>query len=104
VFLAGIQDQVNNYFAVHCEEAFRKLQKASELAGSSDPENHALLLTSVRRAVKSVADHFYPPAAEPILCSDGRTRLLGEDAYLNRLQVSATLGLRSVFGFGFTTG
>ena len=44
-----------------------------------------MLLTEVRRALKAAADHFYPPRAETVLCSDGKERVLGEDRYLNRL-------------------
>ena len=38
-FLASVQDQVNNYFAVHREDTYSKLQKASELVGSEQPED-----------------------------------------------------------------
>ena len=44
-----------------------------------------LLLTEVRRALKAAADHFYPPRAEAVVCSDGKERVLGDDRYLNRL-------------------
>lgn len=85
-FLATIQNQVNNYFAAHHEETFRKLQKASELVQSDKTEDLALALTAVRRAMKSIAEHFYPSSDKPHMCSDGKSRVLGEDSYLNRLE------------------
>lgn len=85
-FLASVQNTVNNYFAVRSEDAYRKLQKASDLAGSTNTEDHALLLTSVRRAIKAVADHFYPASSTPHTCSDGKVRTLSDDQYLNRLE------------------
>jgi len=36
--------------------------------------------------MKSAADYFYPPAENPIMCSDGKERKLGDDQYLNRLE------------------
>jgi hypothetical protein len=84
-FLWVVQNEVNNYCKERAPDVFQKLQKASLLAASSDPEDAALLLTEVRRALKAAADHFYPPRTEPVVCSDGKERLLGEDRYLNRL-------------------
>src|SRR3954454_14992299 len=75
----------SNYFKERDNGVFQKLQKASILAASDDPEDAALLLTEVRRALKAAADHFYPPRAEAVVCSDGKERVLGDDRYLNRL-------------------
>ena len=44
------------------------------------------MLTQVRRAIKSVADHFFPPIAGSVMCSDGTERQLGDEQYMNRLQ------------------
>ncbi len=84
-FLSDVQNLVNNYFATNSEETYRKLQKASSLVNSNNTEDFALLLTSVRRAINSVADYFYPPKKGKIKCSDGEERLLGNEQYLNRL-------------------
>jgi hypothetical protein len=85
-FLEQIQNEVNNYFKAHSEDLYTKLQKAAQLVDSNDSEDHSLLLTQVRRAIKASADFFYPPAADPVLCYDGKERKLGEEQYLNRLQ------------------
>lgn len=85
-FLEQIQNEVNNYFKAHSEDLYMKLQKAAQLVDSNDSEDHSLLLTQVRRAIKASADFFYPPAADPVLCYDGKERKLGEEQYLNRLQ------------------
>lgn len=55
------QNTVDNYFATHHVETYEKLQKANELVESEKREDLALLLTAVRRAMKSIADHFLPP-------------------------------------------
>lgn len=92
-FLEAVQNDVNNYFKVRSDEVYAKLQKAAELAESKELEDAALLLTEVRRALKSVADYFYAPVAKQVKCADGKDRLMGDDQYLNRLHefLSATI-------------
>lgn len=84
-FLGQIQNDVHNYFATHSEDVYNKLQKAAQLIDNNDPEDLSLLLTQVRRAIKSAADFFYPPSPEPVKCTDGAIRDLGDEQYLNRL-------------------
>lgn len=84
-FLGQIQNDVHNYFATHSEDVYNKLQKAAQLIDNNDPEDLSLLLTQVRRAIKSSADFFYPPSPEPVKCADGAIRDLGDEQYLNRL-------------------
>lgn len=83
--VGAVQRDVHNFYADRCEPVFQSLRKASSLLGSTNPEDHALLLTSVRRAVKGAADYHYPATLEPVVCADGRTRELNDDQYLNRL-------------------
>jgi hypothetical protein len=85
VFLTRVQSEVNNYFKARSEDVHLKLQKASELVGSENPEDHSSLLTVVRRALTATADYFYPARSEPVVCADGVTRKLGEQEFLNRL-------------------
>jgi len=84
-FIQSSYNTVNNYFKTYSNDVYNKLLKATQLVDSLDPEDFSLLLTEVRRAFKAVADHFYPPKDEPIQCSDGKSRKLGEENYLNRL-------------------
>lgn len=84
-FLYSIQNSVNNYFAAHSDDTYQKLQSASKLISSQSKEDQALLLTSIRRAIASVADYFYPPKIGKHICKDGIERLLGPEQYLNRL-------------------
>ena len=84
--ISSVQNDVHNYYAERCEPAYQKLRKAAGLIKSKEPEDHALLLTSIRRAVNAVADYHFPPRLEPVFCHDGNTRQLGEKQYLNRLQ------------------
>jgi hypothetical protein len=85
-FVERVQADVNNYYAARSEAVYSKLQKAASLIDSTDPEDHALLLTSIRRAVKAVADYHFPPTAETVVGPDGQPHQLGDEQYLNRLQ------------------
>ncbi len=85
-FIARMQIDVDNYFQLRSDDVFRKLQSAAQLVDSNDPEDHSLLLTQVRRAIKASADFFFPPSAESVVCSDGKERVLDDEKYLNRLQ------------------
>lgn len=84
-FLDDVQNKVNNYFYDNSEDIYLKLQKASNLVKSTDIEDASLLLTIIRKILNSVSDYYYPPKKESILCSDGITRKLGKEQYLNRL-------------------
>ena len=84
-FLNETHKEVNNYFKAHSGDVYTKLQKAAQLIGHNDPEDLSLLLTEVRRAIKSAADYFYPPVTGPVKCADGEERELGDEQYLNRL-------------------
>ncbi|MGA6827855.1 hypothetical protein ACO9S2_09610 [Nitrospira sp. NS4] len=84
--IASLQDDVHNYYASRSDAAYQSLCKAATLISSTDAEDHALLLTSIRRAVKAATDFHYPPASAPVVCHDGQVRNLGEEQYLNRLQ------------------
>lgn len=84
-FLERCQNGVNNYFHHHSDDVYQKLLKAAELVESTSKEDCSLLLTQVRRAIKAVADYFYPASTEPVVCTDGTERTLGEEQYLNRL-------------------
>lgn len=85
-FLEEAQNEVQNYFKIRSPDVYEKLQKANQLINSNSTEDLSLMLTQVRRAIKSVADHFYPPVAGNITCSDGKERQLGDEQYINRLQ------------------
>lgn len=85
-FLEQVQSNVNNYFSARSSDVYQKLMKACELVGMDDSESDALLLTAVRRAIKAVADLFYPPADGSVVCFDGKKREMGNDKYMNRLR------------------
>lgn len=93
--VASLQSEVHNYYANRSDQAYQSIRRAAELLKSSEPEDHALLLTSIRRAVKAVSDYHYPPVATgEVICSDGKPRVLGDEQYLNRLEEF----IRSTFG------
>lgn len=84
-FLSDVQNSVNSYFSSRSEDAYKKLQKVCNLLELKEPDDNTFLLLAVRRAFKSVADYFYPPEKGDIVCSDGETRKMGNEQYLNRL-------------------
>ncbi len=84
--VSKVQQDVHNFYAERCDPAFQSLRKAASLMESTNAEDHALLLTSIRRAVKAAADYHCPPQPEPVVCADGVSRTLGDEQYLNRLQ------------------
>ena len=94
-FMMKVQSNVNNYFANRSKDTYQMLQKASQLVNSDNPEDHSLLLTTVRRAIKSIADYFYPAVKEDIKCKDGEVRKMGDGQYLNRLQEICNINLGS---------
>lgn len=84
-FLMSVQNEVNTYFLSRSEGTYKKLRKATDLLGSKSSEDHALLLTSIRRAIHSATDYFYPPVQSDVVCIDGKSRKMGSEQYLNRL-------------------
>lgn len=84
-FLDEVHMDVNNCFQIHSPSVFKKLEKATKLISSDDPEDLHSLQLHVRRALKSAADYFYPAVEGPVTCADGKERTLGNDQYLNRL-------------------
>lgn len=81
-FLDQCQTEVNNYFMERSESVYEKMQKACQLVDSNTPEDHSLLLTQVRRVMKAVVDHFFPPPQT----SSGGSVNLNDDHYLNRME------------------
>ena len=73
-FLSQISPKVLDQFTA----AYRR-------AREDDPESKTHALTTCRRILESVADVVYPPRAEPVTDSGGRTRNVGQENYINRL-------------------
>lgn len=84
-FLETAQNEVQNYFKSRSDDVYEKLQKANQLIDAPSQEDMSLLLTQVRRAIKAVADYFYPAKVGKVKCMDGSERSLGDEQYLNRL-------------------
>lgn len=63
-----------------------KLNAAIERAAAGDdPEAPAHALTSCRRVLEAVANHVFPPRAEPYVDANGKERPVGKGQYRNRL-------------------
>lgn len=84
-YLEKTQNDVLNYFRARSDDVYQKIHKANQLINSDSSEDLSLLLTQVRRALKSVADYFYPATESLVRCNDGVERKMGDEQYLNRL-------------------
>lgn len=60
------------------QAAYRRLKE-----GGNEDRAHAL--TSCRRVLKTLADQLYPASSEPIRGLDGKTRVLDDSKFVNRL-------------------
>ena len=78
-FLSKIAPQVLDQFTA----AYRR-------AREDDAESKTHALTTCRRILESVADVVYPPRAEPVVDSSGKTRKVGTENYVNRLWMFAS--------------
>lgn len=85
-FMSEIQVEVDSYFIQNASDIYEKINIAVAQARIDSPESGALVLTSVRRALNSVANHFYKPVSGQIRCADGEMRIMDEEHYLNRLK------------------
>jgi hypothetical protein len=73
-FLSRISPRVLEQFTA----AYRR-------AREDDAESKTHALTTCRRILESVADVVYPPRAEPVVDSSGKTRKVCSENYINRL-------------------
>jgi hypothetical protein len=65
--------------------ALEQFQTAYRRVKDGGDEDRAHALTSCRRVLKTLADELYPASAEPVSCSDGKTRVFTEAMFVNRL-------------------
>jgi len=68
-----------------CPEALLKFVAVYRRSKENDPESWAQALTSCRRLLKDLADTLYPPTAVPVIGADGKSRILTDDQFKNRL-------------------
>lgn len=66
-------------------DALSKFVAAFRRSQENDPESWAQALTSCRRLLKDLADFLYPATDEPVIGSDGKSRILTDDQVKNRL-------------------
>lgn len=76
---------VESFLADAAPSALEAIKAAETriLEGSAEACSHAL--TSCRRVLKGVADFLYPASDSPVVGSDGKERVLGNDKYVSRL-------------------
>lgn len=68
-----------------CPEALSQFASAYRRTQEMNLESYAQASTSCRRIIKSLADALYPCSDKPIMCADGKCRILSDDKYINRL-------------------
>lgn len=66
-------------------EAFEQFVSAYRRLQEGDIEPRSKALVSCRRILKTLADKLYPPQDKPMVCADGKDRVLDEEKYINRL-------------------
>jgi hypothetical protein len=74
--------------------ALEQFQTAYRRLKDGGDEDRAHALTSCRRVLKTLADQLYPARSEPVAGSDGKSHVLNDAAFVNRLlqYVSETVG------------
>jgi hypothetical protein len=77
---------IDKLLAVSASDVLQKLPSISDRLATGDPEAVSQAMNSVRRMIKSFADHVYPPADE-VIEIDGQKYEIGADKVLNRLKV-----------------
>jgi hypothetical protein len=91
--------RVDQHLRAVAPEVLDKLNAAIERAvAGEDPEAPTHALTSCRRVLEAVANHVFPPRAEPYVDANGKERPVGKGQYRNRLMAaieSAGLTTRS---------
>ncbi len=65
--------------------AVDQLRAASERINAGGVEAWSQALASCRRVLKTIADHLYPPRADPVTGSDGTERVLTDAKFVSRL-------------------
>jgi hypothetical protein len=75
--------------------ALEQFQTAYRRLKDGGDEDRAHALTSCRRVLKTLADELYPAQSEPVTGSDGKSHVLNDAAFVNRLlqYVSETVGM-----------
>jgi hypothetical protein len=74
--------------------ALEQFQTAYRRLKDGGDEDRAHALTSCRRVLKTLADELYPARSEPVTGSDGKSHVVNDAAFVNRLlqYVSETVG------------
>ncbi|MEP0872750.1 hypothetical protein NDA01_23300 [Trichocoleus desertorum AS-A10] len=91
----GPSKKVQDWLAANAPNGLEQLKMALCRLEEGGLEARTHALTSLRRLIKTIADFLYPPMNEPVQCSDGIDRQLGEDQYLNRLREFAAARIQS---------
>ncbi len=74
--------------------ALEQFQAAYRRLKDGGNEDRAHALTSCRRVLKTLADELYPATSEPVTGADGKTRVLNDMMFVNRIlhYVAETVG------------
>lgn len=77
--------QVDEFVRAQCPKAAEQLLAAEQRLQEGDAEALSAALTACRRLFMTIADAVFPARAEPRKDRLGKTRVVDQDAYKNRL-------------------
>lgn len=80
-----LRSYVDNQLTTISPPALDQFQVAYRRLKDGGNEDRAHALTSCRRVLKTIPDELYPATSEPVIGDDGKTRMLGDDKFVNRL-------------------
>lgn len=79
------REYLEQRLAILAPEVLTQLKVALARSEENSTESRSHALTSCRRALKSIADRFYPARQEPVKGLDGVERVLTDDKFIARL-------------------
>jgi len=79
------RNTVDKFIRAYAPKAAEQIVSMNERLKENDPESRASALTSCRRLFLSIADAVFPSQAENYIDTKGKSRVVGQEQYKNRL-------------------
>jgi hypothetical protein len=81
----GYRAKVDALLLQIAPDVLSKFNAVYRRIGEGDAEALSQAAASCRRILKAIADLVYPANNKEVLCADGKSRVLGDDKFINRL-------------------
>jgi hypothetical protein len=79
------REYVDSRLGVIAPDVLAMFASAYHRLAEGDVEATSQASTSCRRVLKAMADSLYPSDSVPVVCSDGKTRIMTDDKFISRL-------------------